>query len=47
MERKQAKAERRASKRDKEGEEGTDEGLTALEAPIDPDARAAMFDGLF
>ena len=50
MERKNAKAARRAAKREEEGEElegattGTDE---ALNAPMDPESRAEMFDGLF
>ena len=46
MERKQAKAERRAAKRAGEADEdGVD--LENLQGPMDPEARAAMFDGLF
>ena len=46
MERKVAKAQRRAAKREEEGEvEAVD--VDNLEAPMDPEARAAMFDGLF
>jgi DNA-binding TFAR19-related protein (PDSD5 family) len=46
MERKAAKAQRRAAKR--EGEEDDENAdVQALRGPLDPDARAEMFDGLF
>lgn len=44
MEKKQAKAEKKAARRADE-DEGTD--VQDLKAPLDPEARAAMFDGLF
>ncbi|MEZ4319401.1 MAG: hypothetical protein R3F61_17940 [Myxococcota bacterium] len=46
MERKTAKAQRRAAKREDEvdGENGD---LNALRGPLDADARAELFDGLF
>lgn len=45
MERKAAKAARRAQKK----ADGTEEEIevSQMEAPMDPEARAAMFDGLF
>lgn len=46
MERKQAKAARRAAKREEDGSEDAQK-VEAMNAPLDPDARAAMFDGLF
>lgn len=45
MERKQAKAARRAEK--KEGNDDEEVDVQNLEAPLDPEARAEMFDGLF
>jgi hypothetical protein len=45
MERKQAKAARRAEKKEATDDESVD--IQNLEAPMDPEARAAMFDGLF
>lgn len=46
MERKQAKAARRAAKRDDDGSEESAE-VKAMKAPLDADSRAEMFDGLF
>ena len=46
MERKQAKAARRAAKRESEEQvEGQDVEL--MDGLMDPESRAAMFDGLF
>ena len=46
MERKQAKAARRQAKRDEEDGQESDT-VKAMNAPLDADSRAEMFDGLF
>ncbi len=46
MERKQAKAARRAARK-AASNRTTDDDLQNIEVPMDPEARAAMFDGLF
>ena len=47
MERKQAKAARRAAKREGELDDDSGEPIKAMNAPLDADSRAEMFDGLF
>lgn len=47
MERKQAKAARRNEKREDDDMDASNGAVDPMKAPLDAEARAAMFEGLF